>query len=369
MKINEFKKLEKKINSYNFNESYKTIYAILNILSYFGNIVSIFLAFFFMSKVISGSVGADNTIIVFISSIIILSGIELLKRDLFDKFSVNLLKDKGIKKSSIPLLISICLLIFASFYSSLNGAKEFSSKSKEIEQVSDNKIQLFTDSLANIYNQKILVFENQSKILFEQNLKIDDQYLNTPTNYATVRNKLREDKRVNIEQIDKNSASINDLKSELKSIIENKKSEILGNTSEKLEENKTNSFLFIILSTIIEFVILGGVFFKEYYYFRSYREFREKIDKDPNYQKWMLYDSILDVLITNDTKINQKYPPIKNIIGMCKANDIIVLPKDINDFTKILIGLGILKATGNVKYIAKTKEMAKDTLKNSYNIE
>lgn len=369
MKINEFKKLEKKINSYNFNESYKTINVILNTLSYFGNIASVFLAFFFMSKVISGSVGTDNTVMVFISSIIILGGIELLKRDLFDKFSITLLKDKGIKKSSIALLLSVLLLIFASFYSSLNGAKEFSSKSKEIEQVSENEIQIFTDSLTTIYNDKLSVFEEQNKILFEQNLKIDDQYLNTPTNYATIRNKLREDKRINIEQIDKNNLSINGLKEELNTIIENKKSEISGDTSEKIEENNTNSFLFIILSTIIEFVILGGVFFKEYYSFRSYREFREKIDKDPNYQKWMLYDSILDILITDDTKINQKYPPIKNIVGMCKANDIIVLPKDVNDFTKILLGLGILKSTGNVKYIAKTKDMAKEALRKSYNIE
>lgn len=369
MKIDEFKKLEKKINSYNFNDSYKTINVILNMLSYFGNIVSIFLAFFFMSKVISGSVGTDNVILVFVSSIIILGGIELLKRDLFDKFSIALIKDKTLKKASIGLLISVSLLIFASFYSSLNGAKEFSSKSDEIEKVSESEIKLFSDSLTNIYDKKLLVFEDQNKVLFNQNIKIDDIYLNTPTNFASVRNKLREDKKINIEQIDKNNISIENLKRELGLAIEDEENDILGSSSEKIEENSTNSFLFIILSTIIEFVILGGVFFKEYYYFRSYREFREKIEKDPNYQKWLLYDGILDVLMNDDTKINQKYPPIKNIIGMCKANDIIALPKDMNDFTKVMIGLGIIKASGNVKYIAKNKEMAREILKKSFNVE
>ena len=322
-----------------------------------------------MTKVLYASVGTDNTLLVFISSLVILSGIELLKRDLFDKFSIITLKDKSIKKSSIPLLLSTFLLIFASFYSSLNGAKEFSSKSKEIEQISLSSIDVFSDSLNNVYNEKIIVFEEQNKILFNQNLKIDDQYLNTPTNYSNVRNKLREDKQLNIEQIDKNKLTINNLKSELNNILENKKTEILGSTSEKIEENNSNSFLFIILSTIIEFVILGGVYFKEYYYFRSYREFREKIEKDPNYQKWLLYDSILDILINEDTKINQKYPPLKNIIEMCKANDVIVLHKDVNDFTKILVGLGVIKASGNVKYIAKNKEIAKELLKKTYNIE
>lgn len=368
MKINDYKKLEKKITNHNFNESYKNINKIMKVLSYFGNIASIFLAFFFMSKVISGPVG-DNTIFVIIASIVILSGIELLKRDLFDKFSITYLKENIIDRSSYVLLLTTSVLIFASFYSSLNGAKEFSSKTKEIEDSSKNLIGSYSDSLNIVYDEKIKVFEERNNILFQQNLKIDDEMINTPSNFVTAKNRLREDKKVNLLQIEDNNIYIKDLKNEADIKIENIKNNILNEVEFKVNDNKSNSFLFVILSTIIEIVILSGVYFAQYYNFRSYKDFKEKIGKDPNYQKWLLYDSILDIIITNETKINQKYQPVKTIIEMCKANDIIVLPKDINDFTKILVGMGIAKSSGNVKYIAKSKENAKDILKKGFNID
>ncbi len=369
MNTNQFKKLEKKINNYNFNESYRNINIIMKLLSYFGTIASVFLAFFFMSKIISEPVGKENVIFVFISSIIILLGIELLKRDLFDKFSITYLKENTIKKSSYVLLFSTILLIFVSFYSSLNGAKEFSSKSKEIEDISKNKIESYSDSLNLVYNEKIKVYEERNNILFQQNLKLDDEMINTPTNFVSARNRLREDKRVNLSQLEDNNEIIKDIKSELEEKIIKTNDGILNDADIKIKDNKTNSFLFIIISTVIEMVILSGVYFSQYYNFRSYRDFREKIEKDPNYQKWLLYDSILDIVITSETKINQKYPTIKTIIEMCKANDKIVLPKDINDFTKILLGMGIIKSSGNIKYITKTIENSKDILKKGFNIE
>jgi len=368
MKINDFKKIENKINNYNFNENYKNINLIMKVLSYFGNLASIFLAFFFMAKIISGPIGGGNTFFVFISSIIILSGIELLKRDLFDKFSITYLKENSIKKSSYVLLFSTLLLIFASFYSSLNGAKEFSSKSREIEQESKSSIEVYSDSLSNVYNDKLKVFEERNAILFQQNLKIDDEMMNIPSNFVSARNKLREDKKVNLSQIENNNIQINTINQDLEKKINEKVLDIESDKDFKIKDNTSNSFLFIILSTIIELLILSGVYFNQYYVFRSYKDFRKKLEKDPNYQKWVLYDSVLNLIMTKETKINHKFPTIKSIIEMCKANDIIVLPKNINDFTKILIGLGIIKSSGNVKYFSKVKDDAKETLKEGFKI-
>ena len=64
MRIEEYKKLEYKINNENFNQSYKTINMIMKILSYFGHVASIFLAYFMLSKVISGAM-TDSIIAVF----------------------------------------------------------------------------------------------------------------------------------------------------------------------------------------------------------------------------------------------------------------------------------------------------------------
>jgi hypothetical protein len=374
MKVSEFKKLEKKINNYNFNENYKSINVILTILSYFGNLASIFLAFFFMSKIIGGAL-ADNPVAVAISSIIILAGIELLKRDIFDKFSILQLKEKTINKNVLPLFITSLLLIFASFYSSLNGAKEFSSKSKQLEQVKEDKLKTFSDSLNGVYNSKISDIEIELKSSKDLLKTKDDEQTELASIQTLNRNQrqrvidLKEEKKTIRDDISKLESDISVVKTERDGIIESEKIRLSTNTDSEKEDNSKNSFLFVILSVIIEMVILAGVYFSEYYKFRSYREYREKIEKDPNFQKWLLYDEILNIIYTEDTKMNQKLPSNKAIIETCKVNDIIVLPKDISDFLKILSNIGIIKQSGSARYVNKTKDISIELLKKQFGIE
>jgi len=374
MKVSEFKKLEKKINNYNFNENYKSINVILTILSYFGNLASIFLAFFFMSKIIGGAL-ADNPVAVAISSIIILAGIELLKRDIFDKFSILQLKEKTINKSVLPLFITSLLLIFASFYSSLNGAKEFSSKSKQLEQVKEDKLKTFSDSLNGVYNSKISDIEielKSSKDLLKTKDDEQTELASIQTLNRTQKQRvadLKEEKKTIRDDISKLEKDIESVKLERDSVIESEKIRLNANTDSEKEDNSKNSFLFVILSVIIEMVILAGVYFNEYYKFRSYREYRDKIEKDPNFQKWLLYDEILNIIYTEDTKMNQKLPSNKAIIETCKVNDIIVLPKDISDFLKVLSNIGIIKQSGSARYVNKTKDISIELLKKQFGIE
>jgi hypothetical protein len=56
---------------------------------------------------------------------------------------------------------------------------------------------------------------------------------------------------------------------------------------------------------------------------------------------------MLSVIYKEDTMINQKLPSNKSIIEMCKVNDIIVLPKDVIDFLKVINGIGIIKVSGS----------------------
>src|ERR1035437_10012599 len=164
MDINEFKDLEIQIKKQDFNKSYKTISKVLFFLSIFGNIASIFLAFFFLSKIITGAVSESNQTGVLIVSIILLTGLELLKRDLFDKFSMEYLRHRSLLKKEVLnlVLFSACVVSF-SFYSSLSGAKEFSSKKVLIEQQSKTNIKLYEDSVSAIYNTKISDVEKETK--------------------------------------------------------------------------------------------------------------------------------------------------------------------------------------------------------------
>jgi hypothetical protein len=378
MKISEFKKLEKKITGQNFGESYKGINVMMTILSYLGNLGSIFLAYFFMSKVI-GSAMTDNPVAVFISSVVILAGIELLKRDIFDKFSISFLKEGSIARGVLPLLIFSMLLISASFYSSLNGAKEFSSKSAQMDESKDNIVQVYSDSISNIYETKIVLIEDEIKAY---KIKIDEKDVEQALinkdlqdrgylyNSQKSRNKqLTEEKKYLDEKVDESEIKIDGLKEERDIDISEYEKDLTNETDSKKEDNSKNSFIFIIISTIIEFVILGGVFFNEYYKFRSYREFRDRIDKDPNYQKWMLYEEILKVVYPESALNSQKLPSNKAMIEMCKVNGMIVLPRDMINFLKIINSLDIIKTSGSSRYINKTRDLSFDVLKSHFNID
>lgn len=378
MKISEFKKLEKKINGKNFGESYKGINTMLLILSYFGNLASIFLAYFFMSKIIAGPM-PDNPVVVFIASVIILAGIELLKRDIFDKFSVSYLKSKTLLKKTLPLFLFSGLLISASFYSSLNGAQQFSSKEVQIEETKNDMVQEYSDSLTLVYGEKITKLEeeiegyklkieekDEEQAAINQDL-LDRGYL---YNSQKSRNKqLTEEKQYLDEKIDEVELKIENLETERDEDIAEYKTNATQDSDKDKESNSKNSFIFIILSTIIEFVILGGVFFNEYYKFRAYKEFRDKIAKDPNYQKWMLYEEILKTIYPEDAQNNERLPSNKAMIESCKLNGKIVLPAEMTAFLKIITSLGIIKKSGSTRYINKPREIALDLLRRHFNIE
>lgn len=362
MKFNDFKKLEKKINGENFNQSYKLINTVLTGLSYFGHIASIGLAYFMLSEVLLAA--TDNMIVVWTASIIILIGLETVKRSLFDKFSIAYLKAKGFAKEVTPLAILSVLIISMSFYATIKGAAEFSSKSEVIEKESKVTIQTYNDSITKVYNNDIILIEND--------IKAKDEIL-TNLQSLSLSQTLSKDQRATISDLTSQKkdlkSQIAEKKAELKDKLDTHKKGVTDDVSGKKANNESSSVAFVIISSLIELTILAGVFFNEYYKFRSYREYRDKIEKEPAFQKWLLYDNMLNVIYTEDTMVNQKLPPGKAIIDMCRANNIIVLPKDMTNFLKIIGGLNIIKISGSAKYFNKSRDISIELLRKHFNIE
>ena len=374
MKINEFKKLEEKINGQNFNQGYKNINVVMLLLSIFGHFASIFLAYFALSKVLGGVI-ENNPVAVFIASIVMLSGLELLKRDIFDKFSIQYLKVKAFTKDVLPLFILSLAIISTSFYASIHGAKEFSSKEAVIEQTQKETVNLFSDSLTKVYNVKITDIEteikvNKDKLDAKDKEQTELEAIQPPTRSQKSRIKdLKDEKttlRTDITKLETDEATV---KTELATKIKEHETTVGAETEDKKKDNSSNSLAFILISTLIELVILAGVYFNEYYKFRSYKEFRDRLEKDPNYQKWMLYDQMLNIIYTEDTKMNQKLPANKGIADMCKVNDIIVMPKDVTDFLKVMNNLGIIKTSGSSRYVNKQRDLAFEILRKQFNIQ
>ena len=132
MKIKEFKELKETIENQDFKQNYKTINIIMLVLSVLGNITSVFLAYFLVDKVFDG-INENYPIFNSICTIILLSSLELLKRDFFKKLSSQYLKTKDlISKNAAPLALISLMIVSLSFYSSIRGARIFSSKSTAI---------------------------------------------------------------------------------------------------------------------------------------------------------------------------------------------------------------------------------------------
>jgi hypothetical protein len=374
MKINEFKKLEEKINGQNFNQGYKNINVVMLLLSVFGHFASIFLAYFALSKVLGGVI-ENNPVAVFIATIVMLSGLELLKRDIFDKFSIQYLKIKAFTKDVLPLFILSLAIIGTSFYASINGAKEFSSKEAAIEQTQKETVNQFSDSLTKVYNVKISEIEaeikvNKDKIEAKDKEQTELEAIQPPTRSQKSRIKdLKDEKTTLRTDITKLETDESTVKTELATKIKEHETEVGAETEDKKKDNSSNSLAFVLISTLIELIILAGVYFNEYYKFRSYKEFRDRLEKDPNYQKWMLYDQMLNIIYTEDTKMNQKLPANKGIADMCKVNDIIVMPKDVTDFLKVMNNLGIIKTSGSSRYVNKQRDLAFEILRKQFNIQ
>ena len=162
MKIKDFDKLEKKLNGQNFHESYGNINKVLTGLSYFGHIASIFLAFFMLSKILFGVM--ENVVTVYSVTVIVLSAVELIKRDIFHKFSVIYLKLRTFGKDVMPLFILSVTIIGISFYSSLKGAGEYSQKGDKIQSDFEKVDKKFEDSITKIYGLKIEKLEKDKKL-------------------------------------------------------------------------------------------------------------------------------------------------------------------------------------------------------------
>jgi hypothetical protein len=373
MDLNQFKDLEESIKGENFAAEYKSINYVMLGLSVFGNIASIFLAYFLLSRILSAAI-IDNPVLVTLSSVILLSGLELLKRDIFQKLSTKVITG-GLSKQVMPLLVVSVVVVSFSFYATISGAGEFSSKSEEIEKVAEANADKYADSVTAIYTVKIQEKETEIKS-FKTKIDAKDQEQTsldsvqplTPAQRSRVRD-LKSEKDILRVDIANADTAIAHLKRELAADIEKHKSEVGTDAEKKKDENKSNTFLFVAISSLIEIVILTGVYFNRYYKVRSYREFKTKLDKDPTFQKWMLYDSVIDTLYTPETKINDKLPSIKVIVELVKLNGTNMLPRDVSDFVKVLSSLGILRTSGGSKYFGKSKETAKETLKNHFNIK
>ena len=387
MKFEDFKKLQGEIKSKNFFSNYAQFSKLSGYISYVGNFFSILFAYFFISNIIYQTVLNPTEFIsgiIVAVSIIILISLELMKRFVFDKFSQSIIKDKYkfVDKESIVLgLVSIGLSA-TSFYFSISGAHKYADRKDDIKESVDIQVGVYSDSLNKKYDTKINELENQNKILFETSqgyetrlTTLSNQYNDGTLSPADLRrvktemNQIRKDKEINTALIDKNESKIKEIKTDKD--VEVNKFEVKKSISadKTIENTSKNPFIFLVFSTVIEFIILFGIWFINYYKIRSVEDYEKLIQKSAPYKMFNTWLDFLTLIYNQDTKIGDTIPFKTDIIKLLKSSTINLSPKEIDEMFKIFTHLKILTTKGNRKMISVNHEDAIEAIKKHFKID
>lgn len=354
-----------------YSEKFNWVDKFLYVFSWFGNAVSIFLAFFFLQTIFYASFkDVSDSIIVTIGIIFFLTLFELLKRYILGLFSVEVIKNnlKVFKKGMGTYIISVIFLLGGSFYLTLSGAKDFIDNTKTFKTETKTYISSKVDSISNIYDSKIVSFNTENENLRNINTSLRTKLSETKMEATGLRNGYQKNIDKNIETINSNQSKIDEIEKQKKSEIELLKTTEEDNLNIILKDNKSNIIAFIIISTLIELIIVIGVYYHKFYDFKTIEEYEKTVIETTNFKTWLLYNKMLGIIYSYSKGVGQKIPTTDDIIDMCKINSISVSKPEFDRFIKILYTLDVLYLDGKRRILNKSEEDGFALLKNHFKI-
>ena len=354
MDLKKYDELRKKIHTKDFEGKNKNLDNWLYKLSFLGNLGSIFFAYFLVSpalkkaislNLISGQWGIALAILI---TILILVSFETIKRLLIKNLSFDLVKNKFkiLKASIFGWFIFSTAVVCLSFYLSLNGARNFASTSFQRNEVAQVDMQTQIDSVTNIYSEQMNIYTEENDDLRERNNEVRQKYSETPLNYRTVRNELQATIDKNTEIINTNLERIDELNADLSAEIAEIRETYKSATDQNQRDDIRNIWLFILISTSIEILIIVGVYFREYYEYNLYRLHEERLETV--YQKRDRYKTMLRFVYQDgEVHAGQRVMGAAKIIDAVEENTRIPNPKKfVETFLEDMEKIGIFVTEG-----------------------
>jgi hypothetical protein len=161
-----------------YTERFKWIRKFLYWFSWFGNGVSIFLAFFFIQAIFYSSFNEiGKSVLISFGIVFFLTMFELLKRYVFGMFCLEYIKQQFhfFRANMFSFILGTAIIVAGSFFMSLNGARKFVDNEKIMTTQTETKVTTKVDSLKNFY------FVQYIKPLMAENKLLNDQN----TDYST----------------------------------------------------------------------------------------------------------------------------------------------------------------------------------------
>jgi hypothetical protein len=372
MKYESYKLLEDKFDNKDFHKSYKPINVTLYVFSLFGNLASVFFAYFFLYNILSEAVGGlAAATVLSAAAIFFLASFELLKRYVFHRFSLEWVSSKfkvTLRETAMLGIFSV-LLISTSFYMSLNGADKFADKTDNIEANVDSLYKQYEDSLVRKYSvwTEELKVENQK--LSDANVTYNQEAENTK--FTSIKKQKFDLIKSNNQTIKDNKLKLDNYEKELAQKLKDKKTELETDSNNDKQQNSSSGFKFVLLSTFIELMILIGILFNNYYSHRAYKEYTERVSSDENFIKWQKYDAFLDIIYKNGKKVlkpGEESMPVSKVQDLARIRGLYTTEREVVDGYKVFNHLRITATRSGRRFVTSDYDLAKDVLKRHFNV-
>jgi len=363
--------LKNKTMTKSYTERFKWIDKFLYWFSWFGNGVSIFLAYFFIQALFFSSfMDVKDSVFITGGIIIFLTMFELLKRYVFGMFSVEAIKNKFniFKVNMISFLLGVFLIVGGSFYLSLNGAKKFVDNNPIIIAQAETNITTKSDSLNTFYfvnyikplmdDNKILTDQNtefnaQNTDLAEQSKRATYTYKKKYTDLIDANNKKISDNNTKIES---NKLSITKYEDRRDKEVETSTNKYTNSSTKALSDNKSNIISFIILSFFIELIIMLGIYYDKYYDYKIIEEYEKTVIETPEFKKWSKFNFLLSLIYTKTKEIGAQIPTTNSLIELSDVGGSKIDKAALDKFIKIIYYLEIVKLEGNKRVLNMIEE-------------
>ncbi len=358
MNLDEFNKLEDEFEKSSFEKENKKIHDYLYYGSFLPNLVLIILGFAFLNnklKIIPEVFSGQFYVLSFIS-LGILAFYELAKREVLFSTIKSLVKNQKLTLKIFFALIFSILMLTGSFYLSLNGAKELVDKKEEVKIKTDSSLTNDFKRIDSIYSSQINSL--QSKIDYTVDVaKSKERSLNGS-------------ERKDVERWEENIKELSTKKEDEKNKIEKKINEFKKEENLKTDNNQT---VFVLIGVFLEFLILFGVGFKPYYQWKSYKDKKEELIRNPNYEKYQLYDSLIKTLFQNGKKMkNSELPSGDMLFSSIKSKGIFITDKELIEFLKLMSTLKIIinkgRGQSRIRLALCDMEEARKTIKDYFEL-
>lgn len=368
MELKKYDTIRKEIKKMDFEGKFKQLSDWLYLFSFVGNVGSIFFAYFLIyplfNDAISHYIQTDSTnIISSIFTVLILFMFELTKRIILKNFSFDFVKERfKIKEFSIIswLIISLGLIVL-SFYFSINGAMKFADNTIVVEQQINKELKFKQDSVKSVYQAKIDDYNIEIENLRNDNEILRDKRNETPLNYISARNDYNNMINQNTEEIKRFEGLIVDLDKELEGKINEFKIEKNNTLNKITDENNISILVFILISSLIELLIIGGIYFKSYYDLTVFRKNEPHLEnffkKRDQYLVLLSYIYKKGKLTTGDVVIG-----VNRLKETLKDNNIQNVNKLVTSFYSDLEYNNIIKTEGKRKYFVVDFEKANEII-------